>query len=107
MQKLNNIDDMKRLIKRNNMVLLYFSTVNCGICTTLLPKIDEMLLTYPNISAFHVSIDELPAASGEFSIFTVPSILVYIEGKEVIREARFISMDTLEDKIQKYYNMIF
>ncbi|MDI3477356.1 MAG: hypothetical protein PWQ59_881 [Thermoanaerobacterium sp.] len=35
----------------------------------------------------------------KFSIFTVPTVLLFAEGKEVIREARFISMDMLEEKI--------
>lgn len=107
MQKLNKIDDIKKLISNEKMVLLYFSTNDCGICTTLLPKIEKMLLDYTEISNAHVSIDELPAVSSEFSIFTVPTVLLFAEGKEVIREARFISMDMLEDKIQKYYNIIF
>lgn len=107
MRRLNNLDDIKKAVKENEMVLLYFSTEDCGICTTLLPKIDTMLLNYTNVLSYHISIDKLPEASGEFSVFTVPTILVYIEEKEVIREARFISVDALEDKLKKYYNMIF
>ncbi|WKV09652.1 thioredoxin family protein [Thermoanaerobacterium sp. CMT5567-10] len=103
MQKLNKIDDIKKLISNKKIVLLYFSTNDCGICTTLLPKIEKMLLNYTEISSAHVSMDELPAASGEFMIFTVPTVLLFMEGKEVIREARFISIDMLEEKIQKYY----
>jgi Thioredoxin. len=103
LQKLNRIDDIKELISNKKMVLLYFSTNDCGICTTLLPKIEKMLLNYTEISSAHVSIDELPAVSGEFMIFTVPTVLLFVEGKEIIREARFISIDMLEEKIQKYY----
>ncbi|HAA63947.1 MAG TPA: thioredoxin, partial [Thermoanaerobacter sp.] len=46
-------------------------------------------------------------ASGKFSVFTVPTVIVYVDGKEAIREARFISMDTLEEKISKYYSLFF
>jgi hypothetical protein len=37
----------------------------------------------------------------------MPTVLLFVEGKEVIKEARFISMDILEEKIQKYYDLLF
>ncbi|AEF16895.1 Thioredoxin domain-containing protein [Thermoanaerobacterium xylanolyticum LX-11] len=107
MEKLYAVDDIKKFVNDEEMALLYFSTNDCGICTTLLPKLEEMLLNYDKISSGHVSIDELPATSSEFSVFTVPTVLLFVEGKEVIREARFISMDILEEKIQKYYDLFF
>ncbi|HHV75450.1 thiol reductase thioredoxin [Thermoanaerobacterium sp. PSU-2] len=107
MEKLYAVDDIKKFVNDEEMALLYFSTNDCGICTTLLPKLEMMLLNYDQISSGHVSIDELPAASSEFSVFTVPTVLLFVEGKEVIREARFISMDILEEKIQKYYDLFF
>ncbi|MEG6567017.1 thioredoxin family protein [Thermoanaerobacterium saccharolyticum] len=107
MKKFYAVDEIKKFVDREEMALLYFSTNDCGICTTLLPKLEIMLSNYAKISSGHVSIDELPAASSEFSVFTVPTVLLFVEGKEVIREARFISMDILEEKIQKYYDIIF
>lgn len=107
MERLDTIESIWQFINNNEMVLLYFSTDDCGICTTLLPKIEYMITNYPKIKSVHISIDDFPVASGEFSVFTVPSIIVYIEGKEIIREARFISMDLLEGKIAKYYAIFF
>ncbi|AFK87397.1 MULTISPECIES: thioredoxin family protein [Thermoanaerobacterium] len=107
MKKFYAVDEIKKFVDSEEMALLYFSTNDCGICTTLLPKLEAMLLNYDKISSCHVSIDELPAASSEFSVFTVPTVLLFAEGKEVIREARFISMDILEEKIQKYYDLFF
>jgi len=107
LEQIFSLENAKKALKDNEMVLLYFSSEDCGICTSLLPKLDEMLENYPEINGYHISIDELQEASGEFSVFTVPTILLYIEGKEAVREARFISMDILEEKIYKYYNIFF
>lgn len=107
MEKINDIENIEQIIKENDMVFLYFATQDCGICTSLLPKLEEMLVNYPKIKSFHIPIDEIPLASGKFSVFTVPTVIVYVDGKEAIREARFISMDTLEEKISKYYSLFF
>jgi len=40
-------------------------------------------------------------------VYSTPTILVYFEGKEYIRESKYISIQQLEDKIRRYYDMIF
>ncbi|HHW58247.1 MAG TPA: thioredoxin family protein [Clostridia bacterium] len=107
MDKITNLEETEQIIGNNSMVFLYFSTQDCGICTSLLPKLNEMLKNYPQIKSFHISIDESPMASGKFSVFTVPTIIVYVDGREAIREARFIAMDVLEEKVAKYYSLFF
>lgn len=107
MKELTSIENVENLIRENGMVFFYFSTEDCSICSSLLPKLDKMLESYPKVESFHVSIDKVPAASGKFSVFTVPTIIVYVDGREAIREARFISMDVLEEKLSKYYSLFF
>jgi thiol-disulfide isomerase/thioredoxin len=107
MKELTSIENVENLIRENGMVFFYFSTEDCGICSSLLPKLDKMLESYPKVESFHISIDKMPAASGKFSVFTVPTIIVYVDGREAIREARFISMDVLEEKLSKYYFLFF
>ncbi|MGB9780985.1 thioredoxin family protein [Caldanaerobacter sp.] len=107
MREMTSIENVDEVIKENGIVFFYFSTKDCGICSSLLPKLDKMLKDYPKVESFHIPIDEVPAASGKFSVFTVPTIVVYVDGREAIREARFISMDVLEEKLSKYYSLFF
>lgn len=64
-----------------------------------------MLERYPKIKFKKINIDECTEIAGQFSIFTIPAILFFINGKEVIRKARFISMDELEENISRYYTL--
>lgn len=107
MQKLNNIEQLNNFIKENEFTMLYFSGHNCGVCADLLPKVKKLLEDYPKISFVEIEVSNSPEITGDFNIFTLPGILVYINGKETIREARFISIDILEDKINRYYSMLF
>ena len=39
-------------------------------------------------------------------IFTVPALLVYSEGKEILRVARFFNFKEIEEKLDRYYEAI-
>ncbi|OFI05555.1 thioredoxin [Clostridium acetireducens DSM 10703] len=103
---LNSLKSIDNFINKNKFALIFFSSNNCSVCTVLLPKIEEMMKKYPEIKIKKVLIDEIKEASGKYSIFTVPTILFFIDGKEIIRNGRFISVLELEKKIKKYYKII-
>ena len=104
---LNTLDEMNEFIKNNTIAMIYFSSEGCSVCSALLPKIQEMIIHFPNIKISKVQIEKFTEAAGQYSIFTLPAILIYIEGKEVIREARFISVEMLQEHIERYYNLLF
>jgi len=52
-------------------------------------------------------VDDNPEAAGQLSVFTVPGILLFIQGKENIREARHLSVPVFEEKIGRYYRLLF
>jgi len=98
---------VKELINSNKMVLVYFGSKTCGVCVAMKPKIEEILKIYPKIKSVQVDVEKSIQVSVAYDIFTIPAILVFIEGKETIREARYISMQDIEGKISRYYDLIF
>lgn len=62
-----------------------------------------MLQQFPEIATAEVDTEVVPEIAGHFSIFTVPVLLLFVEGKEYIREARIVHTDALHDKISKIY----
>ena len=95
------------VINKNDIALLYFSGENCGVCTVVKSKIKEILKKYPKIESLEIKTEENQELTGQYSIFTIPAIIVYIQGKESIREARYLSVEDIENKIDRYYNMIY
>ena len=74
----------------------------------LKPKVIEMLeVHFPKISFCYVDLNEAKEISGQLSIFSVPTILVYFEGKETIRASRNVHIEELREQIDRYYKMIF
>ena len=107
MEKLRTKEEILKEIEDNEMTLLYFGMDTCGVCVDMQPKIEKMLEKYPKIKSFRIDADYDVKLAAEYSIFTIPVVILYAEQKEVIREARHISVFELDDKIARYYDMFF
>ncbi|MGP4079698.1 thioredoxin family protein [Pseudalkalibacillus sp. R45] len=103
MKDLQSTEEVDQFLEVNRLSFIYISRTNCSVCHALLPKVKEMMTQYPEIRLAHVNVDDVEEIAGHLSIFTVPVLLLYVEGKEIIREARFVQMDQLDDKISRIY----
>ena len=106
MNSLNSIDDIKDFIKENKFVLLYFSSDGCSICDDVLPRLKELLKEllkkHPKVVSAHVEIQNMPSVASIFGIFTIPAVIIYLEGKEIVKQARYINFLELKEKIQRF-----
>ena len=98
---------IEKLIKDNEMLLVYFGSESCGVCSALKPKVEEILKSYPRVKSVEIDVDKSVRAAAAYNVFTIPVILVFINGKESIREARHISIQDMDHRIARYYNMLF
>lgn len=102
-----NLEEILCSIKNSKMSLILTSTKDCGVCTAINPRIKNLVSKYPNINYKHIYIDSMKKASGEFTIFTVPTVIIFAQGKEVHRESRFIDFEKLRFEISRWYNYLF
>ena len=103
-----DIEDIEKEIQSNDAVMLYFSGENCGVCTALMPKIQSSFKTnFPKIKQLFISASDFPQIAAHYSIFTIPSILVYFDKKETKRESRHISVDQLIQSTRRPYDLFF
>lgn len=107
MQTINSLEDIQNKSDLAGMSLFYFSRPACGVCTAIKPKVLTMLEEFPEIPSYYVNLDDVPEAAGQLSLFTIPAILIYADGKEVVREARYISIPDLADKVRRPYGFIY
>jgi len=107
MKVINDVDIVKEVLEVKNFVLGYFTSTGCNVCKELLPKVEEMLKEFPEIEGVKSEANIDKRIVGEYSIFTVPTIVLFIEGKEVFRYARNVSIQELSDKIKRYYEMFY
>lgn len=58
---------------------------------------------FPQIQTRTVNAEEIPEIAGYFSIFTVPVLILFADGKEMLREARFVHVEEFKLKVSKIY----
>ena len=105
MKILNDKLEIDTVLKEKGMTLLYFSSATCNACTAIKSKLEVALKNFPKLKAYEIppfNTDEILAS---FSIFTFPAVLLYIDGKEYIREARYFSVEKLLKDIDRYYTL--
>jgi len=95
--------------KQGNLVsLYYFSHDECNVCKVLKPKIEELFSEeFPETKLFYVNTKTTSALAAQNRIFAVPTLIIFIEGKEFIRKSRNIGISELHEEMQRPYQMIF
>lgn len=102
MQALSTLVQMQDFIAQNRLAVLYISAPKCGVCTVMKPKINEILNDFDNVASGVVGIDEVPTLASFYHILTAPALLVFADGKEVWRGAKFIDVVDFENKLAQY-----
>lgn len=75
--------------------ILYFSSKDCNVCHSVFPKLVQMIKDYP-IDVGRIDVNESKKLAGQSLIFSIPTIIVFDEGREMHRESRFIDFAGLE-----------
>jgi len=102
------LPEIEDVILKKDAALFYFSAPHCNVCKVLKPKLAELLSeTFPKIELYYVDIEKAPLVSGQFKIFTIPTILVYFDGREFLRKSRNIGLGELESEIHRPYSLLF
>lgn len=108
MQNIASLTDFEQLVKSNDMVLAYFSHDRCGVCKVLLPKVKALLKSdFPKVKMAYCDIEQVPEAAAQNAVFTAPTILIFVQGKEYMRYSRNVGLDPLAQTIARPYGMLF
>ena len=106
-ENIKSLDEFQNIIQNNLGVLVYFSHEKCNVCKVLKPKILDMLTEhFPKIKMYYSDTELFPEIAAQNSIFTVPTIIIYLDNKEFIRKSRNIGIDELGKDLERPYNLM-
>jgi len=55
----------------------------------------------------YVDVEKIPDLAAQYSVFTVPVILIFFEGRETFRKARNVGVDELLNLVNRPYQLLF
>ncbi|MHA0858392.1 thioredoxin family protein [Paenibacillus sp. CMAA1364] len=105
-QEITSVEEIDPFIQNSRLSMLYVSQEDCNVCHAIYPKLKALLSNYPKIKLAHIDASQVEEVAGELLIFTVPSIVMFLDQKEYLREGRFVQFQQLERQIQQLYNAL-
>jgi len=108
---MNNIQSyahFRDTIRTEPAVLVYFSHDQCSVCKVLKPKVTSLLKEqFPKMEMYYCNTIEQSEVAAQNRVFSVPTVLVFFDGRETFRYSRNISLDELKTAIQRPYHLMF
>jgi thioredoxin-like negative regulator of GroEL len=101
------LDTINKIIQNNLAVMLYFSAPTCNVCHALKPKlIDAIETNFKDFEIVSIDISQTPEIASHFSVFAIPTLLVFLDGREFLRKSRHMSVDEVIREIKRPYDIM-
>jgi thioredoxin-like negative regulator of GroEL len=105
---MNTIETIQSTLKNSPAVMLYFSAPTCNVCHALKPKLLSAINSnFKTFEIISIDISETPEIAAHFSVFAIPTVLVYLDSQEFLRKSRHMSIDEVIMQIKRPYEIMF
>jgi len=107
MSLMNTLESIQTSLENEPAVMLYFSAPTCNVCHALKPKLTEAIhANFETFEIISIDISQTPEIAAHFSVFTIPTVLVYLSAQEFLRKSRHMSVDDVIAQIQRPYTIM-
>ena len=105
---LHSKENLEKIKKTQKAFVLYITDGTCHVGENIAPKLEKLIADhFPKLKLYYSYTSNTPEISAQLSIFTVPTLLVYFDGKLYIQKSRTFSLQELATEIERYYNLLF
>jgi thioredoxin-like negative regulator of GroEL len=100
MKHIGSFGEWLEYVERERALLLFVKTDNCSVCEGLYPQVKALEADLP-IPFYQVNVAAVPEIAGQLTLFTAPVVLLFHEGKEYVRFARFVQIEELKRRLEE------
>jgi thioredoxin 1 len=101
--KILNDANFESVIKENSLVLVDFYADWCGPCRMMAPVIEELAKELEGkIVVAKINVDENPDTAAKFQIFSIPTFILFKDGKAEQKILGAVGKAGLLEKIKPY-----
>ena len=106
MKQIKSKHEIENIINTKEPVLIYFSGENCSVCKALKPKIEEQIKkNFSKMKIYELKTETYKEIASNFTVFSIPTILVFFDGKEFFRKSRNISILGFIEELKRPYSL--
>lgn len=87
------------VLKADKPVLVDFWASWCGPCQMLLPTIEELADEVTDAKICKINVDEQPELAAQFKVMTIPTLMVFKDGKIASTSVGVKSKDAILDML--------
>lgn len=106
MKYLTNYYEFNNFININRFSIVIAKSKTCSVCDIIVHKLNNILNDYKQLETGYLYIEEVGKFSGQHLVFTVPTVVVFYNAKEVYRESRYINFGELRNQINRIISHI-
>ncbi|MGL5244802.1 MAG: thioredoxin [Sarcina sp.] len=99
---INDKDFNIEVLDENGVVVVDFWANWCGPCKMIAPVIDELADEMKNVKFVKVDVDKNPTIAGKFQVASIPTLMMFKDGKPVDTVVGFRPKAALEESIKKH-----
>ncbi len=99
-------EDYNELTTRDSLTIVQFGSDSCGPCHAITNKIDNWLENHPSVSSRYIPIEKFQSIAAQHEVFSVPTTIIYYDGKELVRRSGYYSLEEVLSEGEKMLDFI-
>lgn len=100
-EQANDQSFRQMVLDSDEAVLVDFYADWCGPCKKLSPMLDELAQETPGVRIVKVNIDRSPKSARSYRVKSLPTLILFKEGKPVVRRGGLLSKDSLKKLVSE------
>jgi thioredoxin 1 len=104
---MHTLESIESTLSSEAAVALYFSAPSCNVCHALRPKLFKAIeANFARFTIIPVDISEQPEIASHYGVFAIPTLLVFLDGREFLRKSRHMSVEGVIEEIRRPYEIM-
>ena len=96
---LTSIEEFENIKNSQKAFVLYLTDGTCNVGEIIIPKLEKLIADhFPKLKLYYSYTSNTPEISAQLSIFIVPTLLVYFDGKRYVQKAEPLAYKNWQPK---------